>query len=316
MMKKMLRPLRWVGGVTGISLLFVVFFMQWLGHTQAVTLTALNWALPEQFVSISPIVREGNTGVLMVRLSDGAEQFIAGDWQVNFAPSGNVYAFGYFPEGYSQQTGQQVYLIQPGSVSDIAVTGFTGTITSISENTAGTHLLLEVTEDDNVKIYCLAARVDNQSPTCTQINVPDGGLAQWNPLAEHEVVIQNAVGQLLLFDPEQTGEQAGFREVTADDVATYQTLQALFSESKPNVSLFNSIIYQIGNIALVRRPSGWTIVRVPWFARVALLSDQRHLIAISDRTIMVIDPETKQASQLLPNDNVTAVQVNFFDTNP
>jgi hypothetical protein len=277
--------------------------MQNADPLQLVPHTGTQWSAP-QFIALSPVERDGYSGILLVRLSDGIEQFIAGDWNVNFSPQGTLYAFGYFPDGYSSQTGQQVYVIESDNITDITVSGIDGNIASIRENALGTYMLIEVVHDD-VRTYCLTERDTNQTPVCTQLTIPDGGTAQWNPFADHEVVIQNGVGQILLYDP----WNPGFRDVSADDHEQLNALNALFTEpvNEPRT------IYNFANLAVVKQGGAWHWLRIPWFAKIAWLADQTHLLASTQDQLIVIDTVQQTYSEVIPYTEAPNLTVQFYD---
>lgn len=294
--------------IAGTILVVLIGFV-WCGLTlyasplQAVVLTDVQWASP-QFLALSSVQQDGYPGILFVRLSDGAEQFIAGDWKTNLSQKGNAYAFGYFPDGYSTQTGQQVYAIQPTSVTDITVSDTAGAIVSIRENGSGTYMLIEMLKDDT-RFYCLAELNTEQTPVCTDITVPGGGTARWNPLADHEVVIQNAVGEISLYDP----WNPGFQAVSAD-TKEFSSLNALFAGGTQQLQV---ALYHFGNIAVIKQDDHWQWLRIPWFAQVALIGDSTHLLAMNSNTLVVIDSVSKTYSNITAYEGQSNLAVQFYN---
>lgn len=316
MFKKLLRPSQINGRIKGVLLGCAVvgvliggIIMQYTLKLTLVPLSEIFWSDSTPFLAVSPLQRENNNGIVVIRLTDGAEQFIAGDWKINFSEQGNAYVFGYFPDGYSQQTGQQLYLITPDAVTDITVSGLDGIISSVQENTLGTYILLEITNDD-ARYYCLTEHISTESPICTQINVPDGGMAVWNPLADHEVVIQNSVGQILLYDP----WNPGFREVFSIDSEQFTSFIELFEPTK-QIGLDSTFpqIYGFANVALVRQNESWQLIHIPWFAQVYFIFDQQHLLAVTEDTVMIIDIQAKTYSEILPNDTFQGVTLELYN---
>lgn len=294
--------------IAGTIVVVLIGFV-WCGLTwyasplQAVVLSGLQWTSP-QFLALSSVQRDGYPGILFVRLSDGTEQFIAGDWKTNLSQKGNAYAFGYFPDGYSTQIGQQVYAIQPTSVTDITVSDTAGAIVSIRENGSGTYMLIEMLQDDT-RFYCLAELNTEQTPVCTDITVPGGGTARWNPLADHEVVIQNAVGEILLYDP----WNPGFRDVSADDSEQFNALNDLFTDTADPPAA----VYNFGNLAVVKSAGTWQWLRIPWFAQVALIGDSSHLLALTSNSLVVIDSTNKQYSNITSYEGQQNTAVQFYN---
>ena len=298
-----------IGGLVIIGLL-ISAHVWYLSQLSQVNLPSLTWQTVPNIIAIQDSDRENHQGILFIKLADGAEQFIAGDWKTSFADSGNVYAFGEFPPNYSSQTGEQLYLIaQDGKIYDIELTS-SDPIISIQENRKASYLLIEIKSSQG-KIFCVAELNFEKNLECEQINLDSEGLGLWNPQEEHQAVVKNNQGKIFTLDPWDPKLE---RIDPQDQREKYNELLALFE--KQNQHQANTVdsksFWKIANLVITKDSNqGWSFSPVPIFSKISPLADGEHLLIKESDQLSVLEPATHLLAPVLAEDKIGTKKIQF-----
>lgn len=304
MLQKISRKVKLV--VSGVGIVSLYILGMWLAAPQQASYSELNWDQAPSVLVISPVDRDGYSGTLFVRLKDGLEQFIPGTWETNFSAQGNVYVFGAYPEEYPIEPKKKLYEIFQGeSILDIDLTHTDGDIRSVQENTLGTYLLVKI-EKNQTTYFCIAERVTQDTSECDELNLFGGGEAVWDPLKEHEVVVRNAAGEILTYDP----WNPGLSPVTAEEAPDqYAYLLGLFTEPEgvaSSTSVFHLLHWTVG-----MRNNIPFFYSSPLFSGVKLLNDAEHALVVGRSSIDILELDTGKIISVYTDPDVQSKQVKF-----
>jgi hypothetical protein len=72
-------------------------------------------------------------------------------------------------------------------------------------------------------------------------------------------------------------------------------------------------IYNFANLAVVKQGGAWHWLRIPWFAKIAWLADQTHLLASTQDQLIVIDTVQQTYSEVIPYTEAPNLTVQFYD---
>lgn len=299
-------------------ILFGIFFWFYkMSAFKRAPIDHLAWGEPPGMIALAGARREGRSGILFVKLRDGKEQFIAGDWNASFTDQGNIIAFGSFPMNYSEQIGQQIYYIGYGSrINDIQLNTIQGKIFGVTENRKATYLLVQARLAQST-FFCVAERVVKNQTPC----VPVGGensIAAWNPDHDREIVIKNPDGSLFLFDPWEN-ELISFD--SEKDPEQTKSLTALLAQQEDPFVIQTDHgekrMRQIGNIVIIRGGKSVSWVRVPFGATARFIRDDNHLLVKEDHQLSVVERSSKKVSVILKDRDIAEKDVifrnGFFD---
>lgn len=270
----------------------------------AAPLPDLLWKQEPNLLALSNIERLDQAGLLFIRLQDGKEQFIAGNWQVNFSDSG-AYVFGEFPEGYSKQTDQQIYFISNDRIHEITLTGFSDQITAVHEDPTATYIFIETLSEKST-FYCIAKRILDGSPSCQQLNINKPTRAQWNPEQEWELMLKTEEGKLYTYDP----QEKKMHFISPDDKPEqHQQLTLLFTASiKPQQFMLGdqeNNFWRFLNIVLVKNAEGWSWHRIPLRTqKIAWLADDEHLLIVEQHRLSILELPTNKLAPVIEEDTV------------
>lgn len=277
------------------------------GETKSTNYSDLRWDKAPGVFAISPIEREGYSGVLLVRLKDGLEQFIPGTWETSFSDQGNVYVFGSYPEDYPIEPKNKLYKIFQGdTIFDISLVNTDGVIRSVQENTLGTYVLIKI-EKNQTTYFCIAEQVNQDSVECDELNLFGGGAAVWDPQKEHEVVVWNAAGEILTYDP----WNPGLNQVKeGDEPEQYAYFVNLFngeiSNGLPKPKLYHGLLWMMGNV--FEQPF---LYNIPLWSTAQFIADQKHALVVSQKLIQIIELDTGKAIPVLKGSNFQEKQMGF-----
>ena len=306
--------------VSGIALgiIAVIFCINIWYNTliKPVNLESLKWQKIPNIIAISDSHRENNDGILFVKLQNGDEQFIAGQWEVSFTDSGNVYAFGEFPPNYSSQKGQQLYLISDDEkIYDIEINIDNNTIISIQESHDTAYMLVEI-KTATGKIYCVAEQTNTEKSTdCEQINISGEGQGLWHPNKDHEAVVKDNNDNIFTLDP---WNPILNHIDSGNESEQYTELLAFFKDqdqNKPN-TVDNKTFWKIANLIVVKdNDGGWSFHPVPFFAKTNWISDGEHLLIKEGNKLSVLDIMTHELATVLEEDGIGNHKIQFRVTN-
>lgn len=291
-------------GLLGIGFLALFFF-----PLPTRSLDKLVWKASSYLIAIPHADREGKEGTLFLRVKDGKEQFMSGQWSVFYASNDSVYLYGSFSiDEAVSSTGLHLYNIYGGDkIYDIPLEHVSGSIVSTQENGIGTYVLLGSTSGTRTQ-YCLMTHLESKVPLCPTIGLPDVKNALWNPEKEHELVLQTASGTLFTVDPWEK-EEGSPRAVTSDtDPKRLEQLSALFQVPAvdPRVSPGSDkkTLHTFLNLALVTDAHGWTLHWLPPGADVAWYFDADHFLVKESNRISLYDLKSRMFSTLLEEKGV------------
>lgn len=282
---------------------FLIDLLPSIEQFQEVDLAGLRWDIEPNMIALQDMERENNRGLLFIRLKDGKEQFIAGNWQADFSDSGNVYAFGEFPDGYFDQTGQQIYAVIDGrKVIDINLDNLADKkIVSIQENPAGTYLFIEASSDSST-IYCLTEGVGGGRRECQQLSILTSvSQGLWNPNQPRELVIKTKDGAIVVHDP---WEKDPHLVSPVEEPERYIELASLFDRPMPKANKINAKdeefrYWQFLNLMMIKDADSWRFFKTPFGARLAWLIDGQHLLLKEADGLGVIEYGTDKIAPVL-----------------
>lgn len=275
-----------------------------------VDLAAIRWETVPNTVSLFPAQREGREGILFIRLKDGKEQFIAGNWKAHSAPSGSVYTFGEFPQGYSSSTGQQLYAIKLSNViQKIDLGGVTGTIVSVDENPRGTYLLMSMLKDGE-QSFCVIEQGDASSVTgCQRLSIDHLVQGVWHPTKDHELLLRDAQGVEYVFDPWED-EKTRIRRIDPDsNPKEYLDIQNIFQGDSHGSAFQDRPLQSFLNLLMVSSGATRSYYHVPLFSRVMWLRDGHHLLVKRGQALFVMDLSARSTALVLDESWVTRTTV-------
>lgn len=257
-------------------------------HIAQASFTDLHWSKTPGLIVLSPSQRDGKTGLLFIRLRDGKEQFLAGNWKADFTPYGNVFVYGYPPSDMDENK-QQLYYIESGEkISHIDIKNSPGAISAVQENPKASYLFIEFTNDTSTS-FCIIERYGPQDTDCKQLDVTQVSQGKWNPTKERELVIKTSTHELYTFDP---WEKRPIKINSSD--SNYQTLTALFEQGKPQLSVKQTMQFAFLNILAIKEGPLLQLFRIPFGAQTAWIIDTDHILFKAHNAIGVIERSTKK----------------------
>lgn len=302
------QPLSKKIGYIGTSLGIVYILLTWAsGRYTPADLKDLNWKKDPGNIVISDIYRNESDrnkfykGILALNLRDGKEQFIAGDWKVNLTNKGNIFAYGKFPAGYSDQKSQQLYyILQAGNIYNIDLNGNRGDITFAAENDAGNYMALKMTKG-NSDTFCVSPTPGiDKEPSCflqfQSLSHASKGL--WNPDQDHELVIKNSANTFYTYDPLKDSHP----QRVDPKSESFQRLDDLLKKGGNMYSLKSEEskkLYSFLNFVITRETTGWSLFRIPLSAKTARLADREHLLIKERNQLSIVELGTRKKSILL-----------------
>lgn len=265
-----------------------------------VPLSALHWERPPVLLTVSDVQRNGQSGSLLVRPTDGKEQFLPGAWRLSFSESG-VYAF---PESSSSadRPEQRLYFFEGNEhIREITINNLPGSLRSVRESPSRTHLVLEVTKEFST-IFCVTERFGTAPPACQQLGVGAVAESVWNPAQDRELVIRTETGSILTFDPLE--KKPRFVDAKTDH-ARHEELSRLFQRhparegGSAGAGGPSRAFRRFLNLVFVLDKQGnRRVARVPLGARVALFGDDEHLLAVQPGRLDIIELSSRSRSPL------------------
>lgn len=303
--------------VAGVILL-IVAIIAWFGYIyfsaasyEDVQLDEITWNGEPNIVAINTAERQGEVGLLTIRVQNGKEQFFAGEWDVDFASANTLYAFGEFPYGYSEEPGQHIYRVNEQGLEELAVTDADyGELMSVTENPRSTYVLSEVLRDTR-QTYCLAERIDDgdgrASITCDQLDFVEGTRVRWNPDHDQNVLGLDLDDVIHVYDPwEET-----FDAVDEDaDPELYPELIKYFETQEDLSNLYDRIIStQMGQVVVSYPDAEDETVRVPFGSDVAWLADANHFLLRDGDSLYIYEISSQRRALLAEGDYITSATI-------
>ena len=294
-----------------------------------VQLHNMRWSDAAPMLAVQQTEQDSEKGVLLVHLQTGEEQFFPGHWHVFMGRTSTVYLLGSWPQTSDRaqsEEGVQLYEVRHGrTLTRLPLHEFVGELYSVEENFKQTYLLFGVKKGDRVS-YCVQARDINvgDAPVCDYVQAPEGTLATWNPMHDHEAVFFTQSGDILVMDPWEGIVQPVSAQTDAD---RFEQLRGLFPSgiSDADGSFMDAayvstngsqdasfLTSQTHNLVQHRHTlcapahtmrSGWMKwqheekdyrVRLPHSSVGACIRDQWHAIVRTDDRVLLLELQPKQ----------------------
>ena len=255
-----------------------------------VSYTDLHWEQPPGLIALNPVKKNNERGLLFLRLRDGEEQFLAGEWKTNFTPYGNVFVYGYAPNSATEKK-QILYYIESGErISRITIKNQPGEIVAVQENPKTSYLFIEFTNNKRTS-FCLVERYGSTGNTnCKQLDVSTIARGAWNPNAERELVIKIAGDEIYTFDPWEK------RPVKISSKNPhYSELKNVFTR-QPNADSSHQGIFQhsFSTILAVKEKSTIRFFRIPKSAQTTWLTDKNHILLKTKNEAGILELSTNK----------------------
>lgn len=294
--------------ITLIAIFFVVSKL--LIPITSVTLSEMHWKEVNNFIAIKDVSREGQpTGILFINLRDGKEQFIAGQWEVNFGNSENMYVFGEFPDGFSKQTGQQMYLLEgKRNIYDIEMKNLPGRLVAVEENPLSTYLFLTMTTTTRTS-FCILERAELHNPECLQLDIPAISKGKWHPKKDHELVIKTTNEAIYIYDPWGGKPKEISKKQSPDE---YEKLTSFFTVKENNHTKEWQII-KYGTIVVSHFKNKRFISRVPLFSNIIQLPSEQHLLIKEKNKLSILKISDNKQTILLEEKNIGTKKIIWHD---
>lgn len=269
---------------------------------KSIPLEDLHWAKPAGLIAIHQAKREGQPGILFLRLKDAKEQFIAGNWQVDFSNNGNAFLFS--------QSKPEIYIIEGGRrIIKTQLKDLRGTIASIQENLRQTYLALEI-QGESKSTFCLVEKTGADSQPCQIITVRGTAAhALWNPKADQDLVLKTDRGEIYIQNAWEPKSESVSPE---SEPARYQQLINLFTANAANnphrVEGRDGMrqLWRFANLIFIRdEKKGWSFARVPLSAKVGWVVDGYHLLVKTNERLEILEPDERRVSTLLEEPGIS-----------
>lgn len=269
-----------------------------------VSLQDIHWTQAPNLFAIQDVKRLNHNGILFIRPQDGKEQFLAGNWNVNFTIVG-AYVFGEFPKGYSSQTGQQIYFVSANLIHDIELDDLTSNISAIHEDSSGTYVFIESNNNDNTQ-YCIVKQILAKSSVCQQLNINKNARAKWNPRQKYELALKTENNEFYAYDTQKNKMNL----INPDDKPEqYQQFNSLFTDSvEPRkLALANQEynFWRFLNIIFIKKADKWSLHRVPIKTKkIAWFDDGEHLLIVEHDRISILELSTNNLATAIEEKNI------------
>lgn len=270
--------------------------------SRLVRLGDLKWQAVPPLVFVNGEQREQRRGLLVIRVKDAKEQFVAGDWQADYGADGSLLAFGRFPTGYASTAGQHFYLIQAGGVQGTGLDRVQDEVTSAQLNSNGAYLLLG-TSTAAGQDFCVLEWKSAVTPDCLRARGERLVKAEWDPASDHQLAALTASGQLLLVDLWEHG-LADPKPVTAEAApALHRRLAALLADRASTPASLAAAGHRsfrtFLGLLLIKDSRGWSVHRRPLGSTLGWLDDGDHLLVKQRDSLGIYEVSSRSYAPLL-----------------
>lgn len=279
------------------------------------SLDKIKWTTFPQLISIHDVSREGRQGILLERLKDGKEQFIAGDWKSSYTAQGDLMLVGKFPEGYSSTTGQHLYMVKNDKIFSVPLDKLDKPVTSVQISYNQAYMLFGMQDGDKTN-FCVMEWAQKGPADCLAINAENVTKGRWNPDNGHELLAQTASGTLYSVDPWEKG-MAEPKEITVENNPKLHRQAEKILRDDPELDQ-NEIstpehktFLHIYNLAFIRDSSGWSVHRVPVTSTLYWLNDGAHLLIKEPDRIGIYELASRSYTGLLSETNIGEKKITY-----
>lgn len=253
----------------------------------------LRWSRYPGTLALSPVQKDGSTGTLLIRLTDGVEQFFPGTWKVTQTPFDNTILYGTSP----QSEEYLIYYIYAGrKIIPIIPPREYGAVLSVSENRKNTYLILEQMTEGEESMFCLYQRVGGTDSLCRILPVSQVRRVSWNPSRDHELFIKTRKEELYRYDPWEEEAQP----VQPAD-SEYQEIKDLLAH--PAVAWDSdderASLFVLPLFFLARAKNFIGLYREPRFVESAHLVDNNHILVKTADAVAIFELSSRKYVRLL-----------------
>lgn len=279
-------------------------------RTETAKLSDLRWAKnAPTFVIEKEAAKKAYTGPLFIRLRDGKDQFIAGNWDLSFDES-NIFAYGNFAKStstadatstsiFSPTTGPYVLRIDEDAIAILEQKKLNGKALSGINSLNGSYIGLTIDSKDHP--FCvIETTADQKDRPCIDVPVDQTDEVAWNPMVDHEIVTRSATGSIATIDLWDGSAMHKNVLTRVDNQKKYDTLTHAFPAKQDE----QTKIQRAMGVTAIRNEKGWHFFRLPSDARVTMLSDENHLLIQEKNDLQILEISTKKIAPLYHEDGI------------
>lgn len=294
------------GGIgIGMMILFLLFGPNVLFPYTAVAVSDIPWKQAPPLLVFQNIEREGNTGLLFIRITDGKEQFLPGTWDVTHNRD-VFYAFGKLPDTFAESnrtkivyaTNEQLHWIDGGPLSQ--------TIRAVKENATRSHFFIEM-ESQEGRQYCIAERVFDGALSCKQLSINKPTRAFWNSNdAQSLILLTENGGTIYVYDVQEGSMRALDPRQQPEE---YGMVAGLAQDSREDEWRTHDF-FRLLNIIVFKQGPVWAWYHIPLRTQsVFLFRDMNHALVVERDRISVLTFSLRTSAPLITQPGIGRAMV-------
>lgn len=233
--------------------------------------------ITKQFMSLAPVLRDTQTGTLVLRTNDLKQQFISGDWRILFEPK-NLFAVEASIKTSPDGTQKLIAITANGTVKEATLPTKYGNIVTVHKSENGEHVFIQFLTEKST-IFCVTSFPNSDDAKCQQWEVSSKADGIWH---QNDLIVLTEKQEIFVFDPVGKKVKKVFSDTSAD---TYKELHGLFTPKPvvakslfPNFKLFPYFLtaktYQLDpDHALLVRPNNITVYEFSTKRKATLIKD-------------------------------------------
>lgn len=281
---------------------FSLFISLKVEKFEDIVLQKMHWKKQPSIIFLSPVVKNNKQGAMLVRVSDGKENFLPGDWNVSFADTGTTYIF----------SGAKIYSINDSEkIIPLELPHKGAVIEEIIENKEGNFIAIKYSDSKNSNKYCIMPKgllLGEKPILCAEIGVTDGeGWGMWHPEEDAVFLFKNSKQEFYIWNDFSKKPTFIDKDLSAE---LYATVRNYFSNdrrlTKPKgINLFGIIIFK-------NKKGESVFIRKSFRASAGFIQDASHIWMHDADTLFIYDLEKKVRSRLFTSPDIRYAQVKVW----
>ncbi len=301
---------------TALVILIVALSVAWgQVRTTEAKLSDLHWDKNAQsFIIETNAKKDKFTGPLLIKLHDGKDQFISGDWTLSFNGP-DVFGYGNFAKSsstadvaatstsiFSPHTGPYVMQVADDKISILEEKNLAAPIALGSHSINSSYFGLQLKNDDHT--FCIIELTeDRKDRPCVTVPVTKDDLVAWNPMIDHQLIVRSSTGTISSID---VWDGKDMKKTPIESASQRQTLNRTIAEQIPLSPLE---MRRYWNILAVKLATGWKAFHIPAGSHATLLSDNDHVLIREKNTLSVLEISTRKIAPLYKSNGIGESQI-------
>lgn len=290
--------------VTAFLLIFIAliggFFIYQNSSYAESSLSDVAFSRDSHKIVLTNVNRRGENGTLILRLTDGEDQFFPGDFNFSYGNDRRLYVFG--DVQLEDRLKRVLYVVNElDGIKEVDASDVGGPISKVIESPDGNYIIIRF-EVDGVSEHCISERDIDGNLKCDRYASTENPDVIWHPEKPHHTLFRAAqkIREIDQWSPDPTT----YRQDENPD--EYQKLDDFFNADNQQTSWTDGIYsIGVGHVAFPYERTTWMPYFIPGSGVATWIYNYDHILVKTDTSLSLYALSSKKVTPLVEGQDLS-----------